>query len=163
MSNTIRYTMDMITEALLKLMHEKPFAEISITELVKQAKVGRKSFYRNFSSKEDVLIKRVSAITDDFLENTDLSGSLKENIVIVLNHMKKNDEINRLLYQNNMMYIIENIFIETVVKLHKDLPEDYAYFLAGGYYNLYLYWLKTGCKEDPEELARTVGEHFVKM
>ena len=40
-----------ITEALLKLMHEKSFSDISITEIIRSAKVARASFYRNYDFK----------------------------------------------------------------------------------------------------------------
>lgn len=45
-----------ITNTLFRLMEQKSLAEISITELVKGAGVARASFYRNYESKEDVLV-----------------------------------------------------------------------------------------------------------
>ena len=48
-----------ITEALLLLMQVQPFAQITITDLVQKAGVSRVSFYRNFESKEDVLLCRL--------------------------------------------------------------------------------------------------------
>ncbi len=44
-----------IESALLLLMREKPFDDISITEIIKRAKVSRISYYRNYNSKEDIL------------------------------------------------------------------------------------------------------------
>lgn len=48
-------TKECILSALIVLMSEKPFDKITITELVKRSGVSRTAFYRNFSSKEDVL------------------------------------------------------------------------------------------------------------
>ena len=48
-----------LTEALFILMRKKPFEEITITEISKLAGVSRISFYRNFDSKEDVLVKYI--------------------------------------------------------------------------------------------------------
>lgn len=45
-----------ITEALLILMAFKPFTSITVMELTEKAGVGRVSFYRNYKSKEEVLI-----------------------------------------------------------------------------------------------------------
>lgn len=67
--------------------------------------------------------------------------------------MKKQDSIVKLFYKNDLMYLIENVFIDTVIKLNQDLPKEYAYFIAGGYYNLYYYWLENNYKENPEELS----------
>ena len=57
MSNEGRnaYVIEHITDALLKLLREKPIEDISISELCELAGIGRASFYRNFNSKEDIL------------------------------------------------------------------------------------------------------------
>lgn len=57
MSNEGRnaYVIEHITDALLKLLREKPIEAISISELCGQAGIGRASFYRNFNSREDIL------------------------------------------------------------------------------------------------------------
>ena len=59
-----------ITEALLALLKEKDYQDISITELCEKADVTRTSFYRNFKSKDDILFKRVRAVTNAFLEES---------------------------------------------------------------------------------------------
>ena len=51
-----------ITKALFRLMHEKSFSDISITELIRDAGVARVSFYRNYDSKEDVLVTLIEDI-----------------------------------------------------------------------------------------------------
>lgn len=44
-----------ITEALLSLMKEKTFSEITVQEITEKADLVVKSFYHNFGTKEDVL------------------------------------------------------------------------------------------------------------
>lgn len=44
-----------IEKALLKLLTQKEYTDITVTDVVKEAKVARVSFYRNFSSIADVL------------------------------------------------------------------------------------------------------------
>mgnify|MGYP000779396327 FL=1 len=53
-----------IARALTKLMDTKAFSDISVTDIIATAGVARASYYRNFHSKEEVLIK----ITDDIME-----------------------------------------------------------------------------------------------
>ena len=52
-----------ISRALIKLMDQMPFSDITVTDIVKTAGVARASYYRNFDSKEEVLIK----VTDDIM------------------------------------------------------------------------------------------------
>ena len=44
-----------ISKALLTIMKQYDFKEITITQISQEAKLSRKTFYRLFSSKEDVL------------------------------------------------------------------------------------------------------------
>lgn len=45
-----------LTDALFSLMSKKEFNDITITELSKKAGVSRLSFYRNYTSKEEILL-----------------------------------------------------------------------------------------------------------
>lgn len=51
-----------ITQALLILMESKDFQKITITDIVNKAGVVRMSFYRNYTRKEDVLLKHLQEI-----------------------------------------------------------------------------------------------------
>lgn len=55
-----------ITKALFALMKEKSLSGVQITELVSRAGVARASFYRNYSSKEDVLITLIQDVLEQF-------------------------------------------------------------------------------------------------
>lgn len=61
MANKENYTVkEEIEKALLALLKKRNFADITVTDVVKEAKVARVSFYRHFSSISDVL----ESITD---------------------------------------------------------------------------------------------------
>ena len=49
----------MLLNALLELMEKKAYSSISIKELAECAGLDRKTFYRNFDSKEEVLYLRL--------------------------------------------------------------------------------------------------------
>jgi len=46
----------MIGDALLKLLKEFELEEIPILRITEEAKVSRMTFYRNFNSKEDIVL-----------------------------------------------------------------------------------------------------------
>lgn len=50
-----RITRECLQTALIQLMSEKSFDQITITELVRRSGVSRTAFYRNYSSKEMIL------------------------------------------------------------------------------------------------------------
>ncbi len=55
-----KLTRECLTTALVYLMGEKAFDKITITELVKRSGVSRTAFYRNYTTKEDI-IKEIAA------------------------------------------------------------------------------------------------------
>ena len=58
-----------IEVALVHLMEEKPFPEITVTDLIQKAEVARVSFYRNFSSTADVIESLTDKMAHTFLED----------------------------------------------------------------------------------------------
>ena len=55
--NTTTYMMkEYITEALLQLMKKKEFEKLTIEEITSKAGVNRSTYYRNFKSKEMIII-----------------------------------------------------------------------------------------------------------
>lgn len=54
--------------AFLELLSQKPYLDITVTDVVNQAEVARMSFYRNFSSTNDVLDLIVKDMIKEFDE-----------------------------------------------------------------------------------------------
>ena len=56
-------------EALKCLMQNKKYSEITIMELSKKAGLDRKTFYRNFETKEDVIRFYLDGTCQDYIFN----------------------------------------------------------------------------------------------
>ena len=52
----VRRTRDALGDSLIRLMHEKPFAEITVQHVLDRAGVSRSTFYTHFSDKNDLLL-----------------------------------------------------------------------------------------------------------
>ena len=155
-----------ITEALLMLMKNKDYKDVSITDICEKAGVTRMSFYRNFESKEDVLNKWLTAVTDDFLSTSGISyknDSNGEYFVKLFTHLKKHGTICQAMNKAGLIHLVKDQFDRVFLGIHRDEYDDYkSYFLAGGIYNVFLLWLINGCKETPEELATRMEGMLVK-
>lgn len=57
-----------ITEVLLQLMTQYPYTEITVKHILLEAGISRKTFYRNFSSKDDVLHTYIDTVLNDYTE-----------------------------------------------------------------------------------------------
>ncbi|MBS1363610.1 MAG: TetR/AcrR family transcriptional regulator [Bacilli bacterium] len=159
MSNEGRNTfvLDCLTEALLKLLKEKKLIDISITELIDKAGVGRASFYRNFKTKEDILIRHADSITKEFVNNQKFkyeSTHFYEYVIMLFEHLNNHRQFETILMKNNLIYIIENMFDKYFLINASNLSEQFRQmYIAGGFYNVFKFWLMNGCKETPTELA----------
>ena len=63
-----RITRESICSALLEIITTKEFSDISISEIVRRAGVSRQSFYRNYTSKEDIVLEIEHAFQDKLSE-----------------------------------------------------------------------------------------------
>lgn len=53
--------------SLLKLLSEKPYSKITITEITSTAQLARRTFYRNFDSKEDILDLYIQTLFGEYV------------------------------------------------------------------------------------------------
>ena len=61
--NINKIVRESIQQALIILMNQKKFNDISITELCKKAGVSRMAFYNNYNSKDDLLKQLIYYLT----------------------------------------------------------------------------------------------------
>ncbi len=155
-----------IMDALLMLMRKKEYKDISITEICEKAGVTRMSFYRNFESKEDILKKWLTSITDDFLAVSGISyknDSNRDYFIKLFTHLKQYKVICTTMYKADMIYLVKNQFDRVFLEIHRGDYDDYkSYFLAGGIYNVFLLWLINGCKESPQQIANKMRDILIK-
>jgi AcrR family transcriptional regulator len=56
-----------IMTSLLELLSEKPYSKITITEITSAAQLARRTFYRNFDSKEDILDMYIQKLCNEYI------------------------------------------------------------------------------------------------
>ena len=155
-----------ITNSLFELMKAKPYNDISITEITDKAKVNRVSFYRNFTSKEDIIDKWIKFTTQNFLSKSDISyqkDSTLDYFTKLFTHLEKYKTEAMLIYKANFFNLLKNEFDNNLINLHKKEYSNYkSYFLAGGIFNVYYFWLINGCKETPHQVAEKLVDLMSK-
>ena len=143
--------------SLVDLLKEKDFEDISIVEIIKHAGVSRNSFYRNFSSKEDILVKHIGKTTQEFVDSNVipvLQVPWDVYIAGTLNHLYRHRNFLDLLERNGKLHLISNVVDETIKKRTEGkLDPFHQAFLAGGIFNLYRMWARNGYHPKPEEVA----------
>lgn len=142
-----------ITNALLHLMKEKPFQQINVTEIVQEAGVGRVSFYRNFTDKEDVLVTALDESARIWWEEFKSQGRT-DYITGLFEHCLSVKDTGIRLYEHGLSHLllrnIQNLLGPTENDSTKTAYQKSC--LVGCVYGVLDEWISRGMVETPEEL-----------
>lgn len=159
-----------IINALLSVMDRYDFSLITVTQIAQEANIGRKTFYRHFKNKEDVLREYIMLL---FLEYSSFQGNYYSSRyeVLIYNHFlfwNKYVDFLKLLYKNELMLFMFKQYQKYVPQLnHAYLTNNqfnpvtviYANaFTTGIFWSMLYTWIENGTKESPEELANVCFE-----
>lgn len=163
-------TRQWLLEALVTLMREKPYAQITISELAGRAGVDRRTFYRHYQTKDEVLtgrIRELAAIYETVLRSRERMDT--QSIALAFFTVcRQNAELLGLLHRHGLLvlllYELNRLFPKFHSKYHtgEDLYAPYGMEYAltyhvGGFWNVLERWLADGMNRTPEELAAMIG------
>lgn len=108
-----KLAIDCIYEALIQLMEKKEYKDITITDITNRAGVSRMAYYRNYTDKDEILLRRLRLYLDqaeaDLKERQDLS---REEFWQTFVRSEQEDPINETILQAGLF--------EQSFKIHKD-------------------------------------------
>ena len=160
------YVTEHITGALLSLLKEKPMQDISISEIVDAAGVGRTSFYRNYETKEDIIKKHIVDLIEKWDQEYKASGkgSNAELYGSLFQHLKANADFYLLLKERNLMHLFLEVFLERNGP-KSEYENMWAYttaFITYGTYGWIEEWIGRGMQESAETMAEMLSSHGMK-
>lgn len=160
--------------ALIRLMDQKDFKDITISEIAKKAGVSRMTYYRTYSSKQDILIQYFDDHSKELLAKLESTPQLtaEQFALMFFSSFKEHVHYLKYLYLAGLMTEMLERFTGFLRCLYQriELPvmsgselEYHIRFVAGGLYMLLFHWQENGLKESPEEMAKmTAGLLAVK-
>jgi len=179
MDNKLNKAQLAFIHALLRRMKTKPYETITISELSEEAQYDRRTFYRYFQTKNDILYSYCAFIlghmADDMRREpmTPYSGFLA-----YFKFWSDQRNFLSLLDKHHLLYFLgekqDQLFYHNVgVIVHNDLPQEleqipefsqYAYyFTLGGLWQTLILWIRGGMKQTPEQLTQYVLDIFSQM
>ncbi|HKI26582.1 MAG TPA: TetR/AcrR family transcriptional regulator [Candidatus Sulfotelmatobacter sp.] len=160
-------TRDALGDAMMALLHEKSFDEITVQQVLDRAGVGRATFYAHYRDKDDLFLSDV----EDFLEH--VSGVLKRQnanprrllpVREFLTHIRDVREFHAALVKsdklNEVWTLARGFFARSIeerlqaagVQLDPASRSAQAHALAGSFFSLLDWWIDKGMKADPKEM-----------
>ena len=155
-----------ITTTLFSLLEKKDLDDITITEIITKAHVARASFYRNYTSKSDVLTTLIRDVLQEFRETADYD--LSE--VYTLRHIKR-----AFSYFYQYRDIVLNFYrsgqaimlLEELNQFHEEIagsmPANSStrytlYIYTGALFNTALIWLQDENAVDLDTISKLFSD-----
>jgi len=160
-------TRNRLGDALVALMQEKPFEEITVQHVLERAGVGRSTFYVHYRDKNDLFLSDV----EDFLEL--MSNVLRRHqaspkrllpVEEFFTHIREVRDFHAALVRsgkmNDVMSLARGFFARSIeerlqsagVAIEPTSRAAHAQALAGSFLSLLEWWIDKGMKPDPREM-----------
>ena len=174
----VRKTRRQLRECLITLLKEKKVQDITVRELTDMADLNRGTFYLHYKDVFDLLEKTEAELQEDFnqLVCKHDAVALKQRPSVIFNEIyslvyDNADLIEILLGENGDLNFVNRLKQLIREKCLKDWMEVFRSgnaaafdaffsFIVSGCIGLVQYWLQTGLKETPEQMAK-LTEHII--
>ena len=172
-----RRSREAILSAFTDLLSEKPYAGITVGDIIDRADVGRSTFYAHFETKDDLLRALCNRLFDHVLfrahrspesrSSTDAKPDDLDPFAHMMGHLRdRNGELLKLLslqedslftsyFKQRMREIIGEWIRDRSVSLPEGTPADYvADHIACSFVDTVLWWAKNRPDLSPDEVTR---------
>ena len=169
----VRRSRRLLGDALLALVTEKQFGDISVQDIADRADMNRATFYLHFHSKEELLL---NALVERFDELVSIFGEISPDRplwaepqmdALVFNHVADHARIYKALLDDPNLGLVIHAIIGYVAnfneqKFKASLPADaqplvplplMAYHIGGSLYALIHWWLRNDMPYSPAYMA----------
>ncbi len=160
-----RITKESVFTAFLKLLEHRTFSEMTITEITKVAGVSRAAFYRNYETKEDIIIFHLRDLFQELLlqlQALENKSKLNRTRLFFAFFEKHSDfinilvtsELSHIFYEQFCIYVTDFFESETVKFYNSHLYERYfSQFIASGLFRVLLEWVKDGTTDSIDDIT----------
>lgn len=153
-----------ITEALLALLEEKVYTQITVKDICRKADLSRQTFYQIFESKDEVMEYQFRELFSEFRDRcADFDGiSLKELTCRFFEFFLEHKSFVGVLIDNNMSYMFEREFERYLpqIELFRRINETEKYpdysvcYAAGALSQMLIHWYEKGMEISVDEIGR---------
>ena len=166
------YTKNLIKQEFIKLLNKKSLHNITVTEIAKQCKIERKTFYYHYEN----LPQLVREIFDEELENVieefNETLSWEESFISAAKFILENKKVVKHMYESDYKVELEKYifsisgeimrkYVRRVAKDTKAQEIDIkliAYFYQCALSSSLVEWVATDMKTDPKLVTRRLGK-----
>ena len=153
------YMKECIADAIIFLLKDKPIEKITVDEIIAKASVGRATYFRSFSSKQEAITFKFIKMWEQYAELNDIKVRDRFDINNAKAFFDYNYSVRHILdivYAANQQEAIHDSFYKIMIESKVEDNQIITYresFYAHGLYGLLDAWIRNGYKESPDKMA----------
>ena len=165
----VRYTRMIIQKTFLDLLKKKPISKITVKEICDIAQINRATFYKHYQDPYDLLEQFQNEAIQGLLDMIEASSekSTEQILLSILTIMKENkDMFKKFAAMKEDKSFSFRLAVSCFEKMNEMRMENgssapafsgiYFGYIAGGTSGIIEYWLRSGMKESPADIAKTI-------
>ena len=160
-----------IADAFFSLLRQKDYDTITISEVVKRADLSRRTFYRVFDCKQDIITYLFERIFPEYISSLhELPLKKREHLAIaIVKFVNKHLEFFQCLKRNHLDYLIIDFFDNHLANGRDDIwgrpfsgneetERVFMMTISVEHYNIIRLWLELYDQKTPEEMAALISD-----
>lgn len=156
-------TRESVEEALLQLMGKQPYEKITITSIVTRAGVSRTAYYRNYTSKANILsdyIHRLSITFSQKLSQFDPITETSKSVESFLHQIRENQKYLKILLDAGFAEQLRQGFIKNLnANVTPNSYQSYAnVYWISALTGVAFEWVKQGFNLDDAQLIKLLSD-----
>lgn len=166
------YTKNLIKQEFIKLLNKKSLHNITVTEIAKQCKIERKTFYYHYENLPQLVKEIFDEELEDVIKEFNETLSWEESFISAEKFILDNKKVVKHMYESDYKIELEKYifsisgeimrkYVRRVAKDTKAQEIDIkliAYFYQCALSSALVEWVATDMKTDPKLVTRRLGE-----
>lgn len=166
------YTKNLIKQEFIKLLNKKSLHNITVTEIAKQCKIERKTFYYHYENLPQLVKEIFDEELEDVIKEFNETLSWEESFISAAKFILENKKVVKHMYESDYKVELEKYifsisgeimkkYVRRVAKDTKAQEIDIkliAYFYQCALSSSLVEWVATDMKTDPKIVARRLGK-----
>ena len=165
----ILHTKQVLRATLCSLIESKNINDISVSEVCREAKINRTTFYKYYSLPIDIINEFSQEIMEGALRQITMNKSpatgddFYHMILAIIRMYYENQQIMKIYMEFNkdLMPMMQRFIKDNNSLELKD--SSLTYFIAGGVASIIVQWGRNGFKQSPEEVAKVLTKYILKL
>lgn len=160
-----------ITDAFFTLLKKKDYESITVSEIAKKADLSRRTFYRVFDCKQDIITYMFEQIFPDYISAINQLPKKKREFlaIAIVEFVNKHIEFFQCLKRNHLDYLIIDFFDNHLAHGRNDIwgqpfcddeeiERVFMMTISVEHYNIIRLWLELYDKKTPDEMSKLISD-----